>query len=83
MASLAVELAEIARPRLGPLETAHLATSIAAKLRVEPCDLTFKRAREWARRRRLGVDAVAAWALDQGAVCDCEILDAIASRASS
>jgi hypothetical protein len=80
MATLAVELAEVAAPRLGPLEAAHLATSIASKLRAEPCDLSFRRAREWAKSRGVDGDGVAAWALESGAVCDCEILERVRTK---
>lgn len=69
LATAAVELAEVTPSRPSPLERAHLRATIGAA----PCDGTMTRVRAWARARRLEPDAVAAWALHEGAVCDCEL----------
>lgn len=71
LATLSVELAEVAPAPLKALERAHLAGFLAA--RAHACDLTLRLAREWAARRRVEGDAVCALALATDAVCDCEL----------
>jgi uncharacterized protein (TIGR00369 family) len=69
LAALAVELHQVSPARLSPLEVEHLRSTVAAA----GCDLSLSATRQWARARRLDPDAVAAWALERNAACDCEL----------
>lgn len=67
LAVAAVELAEVTPLRPSPLEREHLKASLGG-----PCDGSMAKIRAWARGRKLDPDAVSAWVLETGAVCDCE-----------
>jgi hypothetical protein len=73
LAELAVELCDVTPARPVGLEREHL----AAWLRGAPCDGSFGRTRAWAARRAAAEPAraneVKAWAVAEGASCDCEL----------
>jgi hypothetical protein len=72
---LAVELCDVTPARPAELEREHL----AAFLRGAACDGSFQRTRAWADQRRrapaddAAADATTAWAIAEGAACDCEL----------
>jgi hypothetical protein len=72
LAALSVALAETTPAEMKPLERAHLAEWLAGD---RACAGDLARARAWASRRKLDPDAVAARAVLDGAVCDCELYE--------
>ncbi len=77
LAKLAVELCDVVPARPAELEREHL----AAFLRGVACDGSFQRARAWTgqRGRAADADALTAWAIAEGAACDCELAARLAA----